>query len=255
MHSFALLSFAALATVAVGQNHYKHGPTFGWRRAKAAYVVSAETTLKPGPPPNPQVPRLAVWPGMDTSGGLIQPIIVSTSQKEYPQCKAGPTQHVRMVDRWLMAWVVLYNETLGGYEQWLYLKDEMVSYIGAKTGKARGFYTDTECQGAHMGVVSAHGSSISPFSPSIPLPSTTSSIPLDPSLTWFIAEYYDTKIVLSQADPTWGPNPSNHMMACADEITTSDNGKTWIVPTIKVSESVAHKDYNGKNPPGPIISW
>lgn len=32
-----------------------------------------------------------------------------------------------------MAWVVLYNETLGGYEQWLYLKDEMVSYIGAST--------------------------------------------------------------------------------------------------------------------------
>lgn len=51
---------------------------------KSAYVVSAETTLKPGPPPSPQVPRLAVWPGMDTAGGLIQPIIVSTTQREYP---------------------------------------------------------------------------------------------------------------------------------------------------------------------------
>lgn len=40
--------------------------------------------MKPGPPPNPQVPRLAVWPGMDTAGGLIQPIIVSTTQREYP---------------------------------------------------------------------------------------------------------------------------------------------------------------------------
>lgn len=30
-----------------------------------------------------------------------------------------------------MARVVEYNTTLGGYEQWLYLKDEMVSYIGA----------------------------------------------------------------------------------------------------------------------------
>lgn len=48
------------------------------------YVESAETTIRPGAPPNPQVPRLAVWPGMDTTGGLIQPIIVSTTQKEYP---------------------------------------------------------------------------------------------------------------------------------------------------------------------------
>lgn len=84
MRSFILLSFVAFATTVVCQNHYKHGPTFGWRRGKAAYVVSAETTLRPGKPPNPQVPRLAVWPGMDTNGGLIQPIIVSTSQKEYP---------------------------------------------------------------------------------------------------------------------------------------------------------------------------
>jgi hypothetical protein len=84
MLPIALLSLAALTTTVVGQTHYKHGPTFGWRRGKAAYVVSAETTLKPGPPPNPQVPRLAVWPGMDTTGGLIQPIIVSTTQREYP---------------------------------------------------------------------------------------------------------------------------------------------------------------------------
>lgn len=84
MFSVVLLSFVALATTVVGQTHYKHGPTFGWRRGGKGYIVTAETTLKPGPPPNPQVPRLAVWPGMDTALGLIQPIIVSTSQKEYP---------------------------------------------------------------------------------------------------------------------------------------------------------------------------
>lgn len=44
----------------------------------------------PGQPPNPQQPRLAVWPGMDTSGGLIQPIIVSTSAKEYVGCSGVP---------------------------------------------------------------------------------------------------------------------------------------------------------------------
>ncbi|TLD35843.1 hypothetical protein E2P81_ATG02146 [Venturia nashicola] len=240
MHALALLSFAALAAVTVGQSHYKHGPTFGWRRGKAAYVISAETTLTPGPPPNPQVPRLAVWPGMDTSGGLIQPIIVSTSQREYPACKAGPKQwcvfasylsypssqkmgkQVAMDGDDKLRMKFQYNATIGGYEQWLYLKDEMVSYIGAKTGKAKGFYTDTECQGAHSGIVSAH-------------------------------EYYNTTIVLSAADPTWGPNPSNHMMACADKISTPDGGKTWVIPTIKVSQSVATKDFDGKNPPGPII--
>lgn len=91
-----------------------------------------------------------------------------------------------------MARVVEYNTTLGGYEQWLYLKDEMVSYIGAsmlrlrgrvivmmrrglltilETGKAKGFYTDTECQGAHSGIVSAHGSLLpSSLPPYPPLP-------------------------------------------------------------------------------------
>jgi len=68
----------------VSAEHYKHGPTFGWRsRGGKGYIVSAETTLWPGMPPSPQKPRLAVWPGMDTTGGLIQPIIVSTAANEY----------------------------------------------------------------------------------------------------------------------------------------------------------------------------
>jgi hypothetical protein len=62
--------------------HWKHGPTFGWRtyRGKAT-ILSAETTLLAGPPPSPATPRLALWPGMDTMGGLIQPIIVSTTNE------------------------------------------------------------------------------------------------------------------------------------------------------------------------------
>lgn len=42
--------------------------------------------------------------------------------------------------------------------------------IMVDTGKAKGFYTDTECQGAHVGVVSAHGLSI--LTPVFPPPST-----------------------------------------------------------------------------------
>jgi hypothetical protein len=114
-----------------------------------------------------------------------------------------------------------------------------------ETGKAKGFYTDTECQGDHSGIVSAHGRSF---------PYISFSTLLRISLTSQSSiEYYDTKIVLSQADPTWGPSPSNHMMACADKISTPDGGKTWIIPTIKVSQSIATKDYDGKNPPGLII--
>lgn len=123
----------------------------------------------------------------------------------------------------------------------------MLMFLG--TGKAKGFYTDTECQGAHSGVVSAHGLSLSS-----PLRLFLSDLHFSrPHPDLDIAEYYNTTIVLSQADPTWGPNPSNHMMACADKISTPDAGKTWIVPTIKVSQSMATKDYDGKNPPGPIL--
>lgn len=80
MQTFVTL---ALIGCVAAQQHWKHGPTFGWRRGGKAYVVSAETTLHPGPPPKPVQPRLALWPGMDTMGGLIQPIIVSTSPNEY----------------------------------------------------------------------------------------------------------------------------------------------------------------------------
>ncbi|QDS69059.1 hypothetical protein FKW77_009877 [Venturia effusa] len=73
---------------------------------------------------------------------------------------------------------IQYNETLGGYEQWLYLKEQMVSYIGAKTGKSKGFYTDVECQGSHTGIVAAHGSYTFPtLSTSLLLPISTLHAP------------------------------------------------------------------------------
>ena len=66
----------------VQAEHWKHGPTFGWRSYKGkAYVVSAETSLIPGQPPKPATPRLALWPGLDTLSGLVQPIIVATTNE------------------------------------------------------------------------------------------------------------------------------------------------------------------------------
>lgn len=43
------------------------------------------------------------------------------------------------------------------------------------------------------------------------------------------------------------------MMACADKISTPDGGKTWVIPTIRVSKSNAPGDYPGANKAGPVI--
>ena len=73
---------------------------------------------------------------------------------------------------------VKYDDSLGGYDQKLYIKGRMVSSIKAskqptsipnpllssrrkanalqETGKSKGFYTDVECQGKHVGIVKAH---------------------------------------------------------------------------------------------------
>jgi hypothetical protein len=59
--------------------------------------------------------------------------------------------------------------------------------------------------------------------------------------------------VLSEADPSFGKAPSNHYMACADKISTIDGGKTWLIPTIKISESEALKDFDGAHQQGPIL--
>src|SRR6201986_2270538 len=66
-------------------------------------------------------------------------------------------------------------------------------------------------------------------------------------------EYVNTTIVLSTADPSFGKSPSNHYMACADKITTPDGGKTWVIPTINIHQSVATKDFDGTHRPGPIF--
>lgn len=42
-------------------------------------------------------------------------------------------------------------------------------------------------------------------------------------------------------------------MACADKISTIDGGKTWLIPTIKISESEALKDFDGAHQQGPIL--
>jgi hypothetical protein len=70
---------------AQGQNHYLYGPMWGWRSSPGAkgYIINAETTLHPGKVPEKVAPRLAIWPGLDVPKGLVQPIIVSSSEPLY----------------------------------------------------------------------------------------------------------------------------------------------------------------------------
>jgi hypothetical protein len=71
---------------------------------------------------------------------------------------------------------VVWNSTLEGYNQWLYIKDKMISELHIRkasktslrllliranitttaTGKAKSFYVDTECQAEHKGIVNNH---------------------------------------------------------------------------------------------------
>lgn len=148
-----LLTFASFAR-AQG-THYLYGPTWGYRDYKQkGYITSMETTLTAGPVPSTIAPRLALWPGMDTSKGLVQPIIVSSSEGLFQGAQCGGATK----DQWcVFASMVVgnrkqemgkrvplsadeklvmkfkYNETLGGYEQWLYIKDKMVSTLSIGT--------------------------------------------------------------------------------------------------------------------------
>jgi len=226
----------------VSAEHWEYGPTWGYRNYKASgYIVSMETTLRPGPPPNPTAPRLALWPGMDTMQGLVQPIIVSSPEYLGSKCggatkdtwcvfasmvvgnvaqKSGKYVPLKADEALVMKFK--YNEGLDGFEQWLYINNKMVSNLTAKSGKSNSFYIDTECQGSHKGIVSNH-------------------------------TYSDTTIVLSTQNPTWGKSPTNHYMACADSATSPDGGKTWKIPHIWVRKSEARKDYKpgGKTTDGP----
>lgn len=78
----ALLCFVAFA--AAQGTHYLYGPQWGWYSIRTSgHILSAETTLTAGAPPSPAQVRLALWPGLNTAMGLIQPIIVSSNEATF----------------------------------------------------------------------------------------------------------------------------------------------------------------------------
>ena len=77
MHHITSLAFAAALGIASAQDTIGFGPYFSLGPT-ASWIREATTTLVLPDVPSPQEERLALWPGMGTSGGdLIQALAVS----------------------------------------------------------------------------------------------------------------------------------------------------------------------------------
>jgi hypothetical protein len=75
--SESLAFLAALLGIAYGQDTIGFGPYFSLGPTQS-WIREATTTLVLPKVPSPQEERLALWPGMGTSGGdLIQALAVS----------------------------------------------------------------------------------------------------------------------------------------------------------------------------------
>lgn len=79
MRNVAAAALLAAANVVSAQDKVGFGPAFSLGPTQS-WIREATTTLVLPPVPSPQKDRLALWPGMGTSGGdLIQALAVSFS--------------------------------------------------------------------------------------------------------------------------------------------------------------------------------
>lgn len=80
MHAIGnLAALAAIIGLASAQDNIGFGPAFSLGPTQS-WIREANTTLVLPETPSPQKDRLALWPGMGTSGGdLIQALAVSFS--------------------------------------------------------------------------------------------------------------------------------------------------------------------------------
>ncbi|KAL2810552.1 hypothetical protein BJX63DRAFT_423014 [Aspergillus granulosus] len=213
---FALLAAlgpaTAQSTVGFGP-YFSLGPTQSWIR-------EANTTLVLPTIPTPQLlDRLALWPGMGTSGGdLIQALAVSFADPN-ANCGASEGQWCTWAstlqgtqlggeqvpanpgDGLTMHYV--YNDSTGEYDQTVSINGQVVSTLSTSSGQAQGWGTAVECQDdACQSTVAAH-------------------------------QYASTTITLDSADNSFG-NTLALNEADSSGLTTSDNGKTWNVETINI---------------------
>ncbi|EMR64176.1 hypothetical protein UCREL1_8844 [Eutypa lata UCREL1] len=218
MHHIASLAFAAALGIASAQDTIGFGPYFSLGPT-ASWIREATTTLVLPDVPSPQEERLALWPGMGTSGGdLIQALAVSfedpaancgastgqwctwastlqDTQLGGEQVPASPGDELEMH--------YVYNDSTGEYDQTVSINGQVVSTLSTSSGNAEGWGTAVECQvDACTGTVAAH-------------------------------EYTSTTIILNEADSSFGDTLALNE-ATSSGLTTSDGGKTWSVDTISI---------------------
>ncbi|KAL4915403.1 hypothetical protein BDW62DRAFT_212751 [Aspergillus aurantiobrunneus] len=221
MHSLspvAIALFAILKSTTAQSNigfgpHFSLGPTQSWIREANTTLVLPET---PG-----LLDRLALWPGMGTSGGdLIQALAVSFADPN-ANCGASEGQWCTWAstlqgtqlggdqvpaspgDGLTMAYV--YNDSTGEYDQTVSINGQVVSSLSTSSGQAEGWGTAVECQDdACQSTVPAH-------------------------------QYKSTTIILNSADESFGDTLAINE-ADSSGLTTSDNGVTWTVETININE-------------------
>ncbi|CAI7601064.1 unnamed protein product [Penicillium pancosmium] len=209
--ALALIGFvSAQDTVGFGPA-FSLGPTQSWIREANTTLVLPET-------PSPQKDRLALWPGMGTSGGdLIQALAVSFSDPN-ANCGATPGQWCTWAstlqgeqlggkqvpasagDELTMHYK--YNDNTGKYDQTVYINGESFSTLSTSSGQAQGWGTAVECQDdACQSTTAAH-------------------------------EYLDTTIILNAADSTFAGTLGLNE-ATSSGLKTTDN-KVYTVSSIKI---------------------
>ncbi|KAI1749787.1 hypothetical protein F4782DRAFT_511529 [Xylaria castorea] len=213
-----LLAFlAAFLGCAHGQDTIGFGPYFSLGPTQS-WIREATTTLILPKVPSPQEERLALWPGMGTSGGdLIQALAVSF-ESPAANCGASAGQWCTWAstlqgeqlggkqvpasagDRLTMHYV--YNDSTSKYDQTVAINGNIVSSLSTSSGQAEGWGTAVECQvDACTGTVASH-------------------------------QYVDTVITLNAADSTFARTLAINE-ATSSGLTTSDN-KVFKVSTINI---------------------
>ncbi|OJJ98546.1 hypothetical protein ASPACDRAFT_62046 [Aspergillus aculeatus ATCC 16872] len=209
--ALAVLGLAnAQSTVGFGP-YFSLGPTQSWIREATTTLVLPEV-------PSPVADRLALWPGMGTSGGdLIQALAVSFSD---PNANCGGTSGQWCIWASTLEGTQLggtqvpanagdnvtmeykYNDSTAKYDQTVSLNGKVVSTLSTSSGQAQGWGTAVECQDdACKSTARAH-------------------------------QYIDTTIVLNAADSTFaGTLATNEVTSTG--LKTSDS-KTFTVETINV---------------------
>ncbi|CAG8942612.1 unnamed protein product [Penicillium salamii] len=241
MHYLKFLTTVALAQLAYAGDKIGFGPNFAVSSTGSTWIKEANTTLILPETPSPQVERLAIWPGMETSNGnLVQALAVSF---EDPAANCGAQNGQWCVwastlqdtqisgtmvpaspgDKITMHYV--YNDSTGEYDQTSAINGKIVSTLSTSSGYAQRWDVAVECQ------VDACSRTSPPHSK----PASASNLVLRGRLRANqVLEYVDTTIILNKADSSWSEGLYTKLSHNSG-LRTVDGGKTWKVDTISLN--------------------